>query len=95
MKPARRRSRYEAVIENVVRRAANGAYAVARAESIRGSVTFSLEVWPLDRLPEVGEVVWLEDVTRYRAGWRAHGAIPTSPDDEANPDDKAGRVDEE
>ena len=66
-----------AVVQGAYGRA-NGRYAVAVADSVKGSITFSLDssegVWDEDREPHASSEVFLDDITRTKGGWRANKA---------------------
>jgi hypothetical protein len=61
-------------------------YAVARADGISGTVTFSLhrsrEVWVEDEYPEPGVSVALSNLRKGVRGWRALSARFLRPSDE-------------
>ena len=62
----------------------HGFYAVATADEVDGSITFSLDktCWEEQNLPENGIVVALSRLRRKRAGWRALNARFLCLDDE-------------
>lgn len=63
----------------------HGRFAICTSddEDIEGSITFSLEkpVWTEDDPPERGSEVYLWDLRKKRAGWRAHRARFRRPGD--------------
>jgi len=64
-----------AVVHSIVENGKHGPYAVATAEGIEGTITFSLlpeKGWQEEIWPEPGNVVLLDDVRERRLGWRAH-----------------------
>ena len=63
----------KAVVQKVITDGKHGPYAVASAEGLVGSITFSLEptVWIEEDLPEEGTIVYLTNLRQKRAGWRA------------------------
>ena len=63
---------YMAVIEKIVKDGKHGPYAVARSDEI-GLITFALneKVWKEKDIPEPGMIVFLSEVRKKRAGWRA------------------------
>lgn len=65
----------KAVVQDV-QEGRHGPFAIATAEGIDGSITFSLEqpVWEEHDHPEPGHCVFLTDIRRKEAGWRAHRA---------------------
>jgi hypothetical protein len=71
-----------AVVQTVLRDS-DGAFAIACASNIIGSITFSLEhpVWHEQDKPERGSKVLLGDLRRKRVGWRAHYACFLRPSD--------------
>lgn len=62
----------EAIVQSV-RDGPHGKFAIATCEGVEGSITFSLDksVWQESDEPEPGSVVWLSDLRKKRAGWRA------------------------
>ncbi|MDP3985185.1 MAG: hypothetical protein Q8P82_00315 [bacterium] len=74
---------YRAVVDKVVN-GKHGAYAVTRADGLKGSVTFSLDetVWQSGDRPEPGTLVLLSMIRKKRAGWRAQRARVIGPSDE-------------
>lgn len=73
-----------AIVQDVVRRGRHGPYAVATSDKIGGSITFSLDsnVWQEQAVPEPGTHVYLTDLRKKRAGWRALSGRFTRPSDE-------------
>lgn len=73
-----------AVIQKVVPDGKHGAFAVATASAFEGSITFSLEptVWQEQGYPEAGEMVYLTNLRKKRAGWRAKKGRYYNPSDE-------------
>ncbi len=73
-----------AVVQRVISGGRHGPYAVARSEKVEGSITFSLlgSVWQERVAPEPGEIVYLTDLRRKRAGWRAMGGRYLRPSDQ-------------
>jgi hypothetical protein len=61
-------------------------YAIAKADGIPDSVTFSLdpdhEVWEDQETPRAGTIVILSDIRKNDKGWRAHRARFLRPEDE-------------
>jgi hypothetical protein len=72
------------VHEIVVPTGKHGPYAVATAEGLTGSVTFSLDpsVWKESEWPERGMEVLLGKLRKKRAGWRAKEGRFLKPSDE-------------
>lgn len=75
------------VVEKIVPGGRHGPYAVASSESVKGSVTFSLDkpVWKEDRFPERGTFVILSDLVKKPSGWRAMKVRFFRPHDERKP----------
>lgn len=73
----------KAVVQKVLPKGRHGPYAVAKAERIDGSITFSLEpaVWNEKDWPKTGEFVLLSKFRQKRAGWRAMAARFFGPSD--------------
>lgn len=73
-----------AVVQKVVSDGKHGAFAVATADAFEGSITFSLEptVWQEQGYPEAGEMVYLTNLRKKRAGWRAKKGRYYNPSDE-------------
>lgn len=73
-----------AVVQKIVPDGKHGAFAVATADVFKGSITFSLEstVWQEQGYPEVGEIVYLTNLRKKRAGWRAKKGRYYNPSDE-------------
>lgn len=74
-------------IRGIVQKIVNGQhglYAVATAEEVKGSITFSLEkpIWSEKGWPEKGTFVVLSELCKKRAGWRAMRARFLRPSDE-------------
>ena len=63
---------HDKVEAQVTGKTPKGDIVFAKAESY-GTVTFklSLDVWSGDGLPQKGEIVILEQITRFKRGWRA------------------------
>ncbi len=74
---------HRAIVGNIVD-GRHGPYAVATAEGIKGSVTFSLDpsVWKGKKKLELGTEVMLYELTKKRAGWRAGRVRFYEPSDE-------------
>lgn len=74
----------KAVVQKVIRDGKHGPFAVATSEQLEGSVTFSLEptVWREQDWPEEGMMVFLGELRRKRAGWRAKTGRFWKPSDE-------------
>jgi hypothetical protein len=74
---------YKAIVEKIIYDGKHGPYAVARAEKI-GTVTFSLDrnVWFEKDFPEPGTYVFLAELRKKRAGWRAYYGRFIEPSDE-------------
>lgn len=66
----------KAIVQKIIEEGKHGPFAIATSEEVGGSVTFSLEptVWQEDELPEEGIVVFLDELRKKRAGWRAKKA---------------------
>lgn len=73
-----------AIVQTVALQGRHGPYAMATSDKLEGSVTFSLEptVWLERELPEQGTVVYLWDLRKKRAGWRAKKGRFARPSDE-------------
>ena len=72
-----------AIVQDIIRDGRHGPYAVATSEGIEGSITFSLKptVWQEKVVPEPGTLVYLSELQKKKAGWRAlHGRFQTSSD---------------
>lgn len=65
-----------AIIQSVIPNGKHGPYAVATAEGVEGSITFSLSspVWTENDQPEPGTRVILDNLRQKSAGWRALSA---------------------
>ncbi|MCK5021738.1 MAG: hypothetical protein KAR54_00615 [Candidatus Pacebacteria bacterium] len=63
----------KAIVEKVISEGKHGPFVVATSDGFTGSITFSLEptVWQEDECPEEGSVVYLTNLKKKRAGWRA------------------------
>lgn len=74
----------KAVVESTVKNARHGPYATAKAEGVKGSITFSLlpEVWAGKHWPDPGTSVYLDQLEQRRAGWRAKFGRLWQPSDE-------------
>jgi len=74
----------KAVVQKVIREGKHGPFAVATSDQLEGSVTFSLEptVWKEKEWPEEGMMVYLGELRRKRAGWRAKNGRFWKPSDE-------------
>lgn len=74
----------KAIIQKVIPDGKHGPFAVATADQLDGSVTFSLEptVWIEADWPEQGMVVVLGKLRQKRAGWRAKEGRFFKPSDE-------------
>lgn len=63
-------------------------YAVAIADGIPNSVTFSInpihQVWEDRETPRAGTIVLLSDIRKNDKGWRAHKARFLRPEDESD-----------
>jgi hypothetical protein len=51
-------------------------YAVTYPESANTSITFSLAAWLDEVPPQVGQIVILTGVRKFREGWRARSGRP-------------------
>jgi hypothetical protein len=73
-----------AVVQKIVSKGKHGAFVVAKADKLEGSITFSLEstVWQEQSYPEAGEMVYLTNLRKKRAGWRAKKGRYYNPSDE-------------
>jgi hypothetical protein len=73
-----------AVVQKIVSTGKHGAFAVATADVLEGSIAFSLEstVWQEQSYPEAGEMVYLTNLRKKRAGWRAKKGRYYNPSDE-------------
>jgi len=73
-----------AIVQKVVPEGDHGPFAVAEAEGLEGSTTFSLEptVWQEEEWPEEGMIVVLGKLRKKRAGWRAKTGRFLQPSDE-------------
>jgi len=80
----------KAVVQKVFSKGNHGPYAVATAQGIDGSITFSLGegVWSEADWPEPGEYVLLNKFRKKRAGWRAMKARFYKPMDEQRANSK-------
>ncbi len=63
----------KATVQKVIPKGKHGPFAIATSESLKGSITFSLEptVWLEKDWPEEGAIVLLTKLRKKRAGWRA------------------------
>jgi hypothetical protein len=77
---------FKATVQTIDKSGKHGPYALAIAEGLKGTVTFSLEkpVWKESSLPEPGHIVMVADLTQKRAGWRAQSARFFRPKDARN-----------
>jgi len=77
------RQSVKAVVQKIVPEGNHGPYAVATAEGVEGSITFSLEppIWDEPDWPKPGEFVLLHKFHQKRAGWRAMRARFFKPED--------------
>ena len=80
----------KAIVRSLVKKAKNGPYAIAKAKSVEGSITFALNssVWAEKLLPEPGAAVCLNELEQRRAGWRAKSARFWQPSDEQDHESK-------
>lgn len=87
-----------ATIQSVIPKGKHGAYAVATANEVEGSITFSLArpVWTENDQPEPGTRVILSDLRLKSAGWRALSARYVRPADKqpATSIEQKGKTDE-
>lgn len=76
-----------AIVQAIVPGGKHGPYAVATSDELGGSVTFSLgtDVWHERNIPEPGVQVFLCDLQKKRAGWRAMYGRLYRPSDEQQP----------
>jgi len=74
----------KAIVQKVIKEGNHGPFAVATSDQLDGSVTFSLEptVWQGSDWPEEGMIVFLDDLRKKRAGWRAKKGRFWKPSDE-------------
>ena len=75
----------KATVTSIVPKNKNhGAYAVAKAQGVEGSITFSLRpaVWSERSKPEPRDNVFLDDVRKNGSGFRSHVARFWRPSDE-------------
>ena len=85
----------KAVVQKAILDGRHGPFFVATSDQIKdGSVTCSLEptVWLGGEHPEEGEIVFLDELRRKRAGWRAKMGRFWRPSDEQNQQIERSRV---
>ena len=77
----------KAIVQAIVPGGKHGPYAVATSDELGGSVTFSLgkDVWHELADPNPGVQVFLCDLQKKRAGWRAMYGRLLRPSDERQP----------
>lgn len=73
-----------AVVQKIIENGDHGPFAVALSEDLEGSVTFSLDksVWQESDWPNEGMIVFLGEIRKKRAGWRANYGRFWKPSDE-------------
>jgi hypothetical protein len=71
-------------VVGTIRKGHKGSFAIATAEGIEGSVTFSLKkgVWKEKGHPKKGDSIFLSDLRQTNSGWRALSARFWKPSDE-------------